>query len=202
MKSWLTWTERRLLRLFRKLSYRQKFHLKAEMFSFHSNYFVYRELKTAPEKLSFCFKCPDTGTVRILGNILYIAAALRVKTYWKLTFFFQIIQHLQFIRIARFKVILFGYFPVLHLGRFSQEIERTSSGYLHPSLRHIAIKTPAKVTSHVVILSRLSRFLLDASLPFRRLICFCLLVCYCQYLLQLPKTTQRLCNTLRRTTDF
>ena len=26
----------------------------------------------APEKLSFCFKCPDTGTVRILGNILYL----------------------------------------------------------------------------------------------------------------------------------
>ena len=28
-------------------------------------------LKTAPQKVSFCFKCPDTGTVRILGNILY-----------------------------------------------------------------------------------------------------------------------------------
>ena len=41
------------------------------MFSFHSKYFVYRELKRAPQKLSFCFKCPDTGTVRILGNILY-----------------------------------------------------------------------------------------------------------------------------------
>ena len=42
------------------------------MFSFHSKYFVYRELKRAPQKLSFCFKCPDTGTVRILGNILYL----------------------------------------------------------------------------------------------------------------------------------
>ena len=71
MKSVLTWTERRLLRLFRKLSSRQNFHLKAEMFSFYSKYFVYRELKRAPQKLSFCFKCPDTGTVRILGNILY-----------------------------------------------------------------------------------------------------------------------------------
>ena len=71
MKSLLTWTERRLLRLFRKLSNRQNFHLKAEMFSFHSKYFVYRKLKRAPQKLSFCFKCPDTGTVRILGNILY-----------------------------------------------------------------------------------------------------------------------------------
>ena len=69
MKSLLTWTERRLLRLFRKLSNRQNFHLKAEMFSFHSKYFVYRELKKAPQKLSFCFKWPDTGTVRILGNI-------------------------------------------------------------------------------------------------------------------------------------
>ena len=42
MKSLLTWTERRLPRLFRKLSNRQNFHLKAEMFSFHSKYFVYR----------------------------------------------------------------------------------------------------------------------------------------------------------------
>ena len=40
------------------------------MFSVHSKYFVYRELKRTPQKLSFCFKCPDTGTVRILGNIL------------------------------------------------------------------------------------------------------------------------------------
>ena len=71
MKSILTWTERHLPRLFRKLSNRQNFHLKAEMFSFHSKYFVYRELKRAPQKLSFCFKCPDTGSVRILGNILY-----------------------------------------------------------------------------------------------------------------------------------
>ena len=46
--------------------------LKAEMFSFHSKYFVYRELKRAPQKWSFCFKCQDTGTVRILGNILYL----------------------------------------------------------------------------------------------------------------------------------
>ena len=42
------------------------------MFSFHSKYFVYRELKRAPQKLRFCFQCPDTGTVRILGNILYV----------------------------------------------------------------------------------------------------------------------------------
>ena len=72
MKSLLTWTERRLPRLFRKLSNRQNFHLKAEMFSFHSKYFVYRKLKRASQKLSFCFKCPDTGTVRLLGNILYL----------------------------------------------------------------------------------------------------------------------------------
>ena len=47
------------------------------MFSFHSKYFVYRELKRAPEKLSFCFKCPDTGTVRILGNILYSISCVK-----------------------------------------------------------------------------------------------------------------------------
>ena len=76
MKSLLAWTERCLLRLFRKLWNRQNFHLKAEMFSFHSKYFVYRELKRAPQKLSFCFKCPDTGTVRILGNILYFTPCL------------------------------------------------------------------------------------------------------------------------------
>ena len=46
-------------------------HLKDEMSSFHSKYFVYWELKTAPQKVSFCFKCPDTGTVRILGNTRY-----------------------------------------------------------------------------------------------------------------------------------
>ena len=45
------------------------------MFSFHSKYFVYRELKKAPQKLSFCFKWPDTGTVRTLGN-LYISLIL------------------------------------------------------------------------------------------------------------------------------
>ena len=45
MKSLLTWTERRLLRLFRKLWNRQNFHLKAEMFSFHSKYFVYENWK-------------------------------------------------------------------------------------------------------------------------------------------------------------
>ena len=42
------------------------------MFSFHSKCCIYRELKRAPQKLSFCFKCTDTGTVRILGSILYI----------------------------------------------------------------------------------------------------------------------------------
>ena len=63
MKSLLARTERRLPRLFRQLSNHQNFHLKAEMFSFHSKYFIYRELKRAPQKLSFCFKCPDTGTV-------------------------------------------------------------------------------------------------------------------------------------------
>ena len=31
------------------------------MFSFHSKYFVYRELKRASRILRFCFKCPDTG---------------------------------------------------------------------------------------------------------------------------------------------
>ena len=49
------------------------------MFSFHSKYFVYRELKRAPQKLSFCFKCPDTGTVRILGNILYARLGVRLQ---------------------------------------------------------------------------------------------------------------------------
>ena len=41
------------------------------MFSFHWKHFVYQELKRAPQKLSFCVTCPDTGAVRILGNILY-----------------------------------------------------------------------------------------------------------------------------------
>ena len=60
MKCSFTWTERRLLRLFRKLSTRQSLHLKAEMFSFHSKYFVYRWLRRAPQKWSFCspFFCP------------------------------------------------------------------------------------------------------------------------------------------------
>ena len=49
------------------------------MFSFHSKYFVYRELKRAPQKLSFCFKCPDTGTVRILDNILYARLGVRLQ---------------------------------------------------------------------------------------------------------------------------
>ena len=71
MKSLLTWTKRRLLQLFRKLSTRQNFHILAEMFSFHSKYFVYRPLKRAPQKLSFCFQWPHTGTGRILGNIQY-----------------------------------------------------------------------------------------------------------------------------------
>ena len=48
-----------------------KLYLKAEMFSFLPKYFVYRELKRAPQKYFFCFKCQNTGTVRILGNILY-----------------------------------------------------------------------------------------------------------------------------------
>ena len=67
MKSLLTWTERRLSRLFRKLSSRQNFHLKAEMFSFHSKYFVYRELKKGASKIEFLFQVsgywyrPDTG---------------------------------------------------------------------------------------------------------------------------------------------
>ena len=60
MKCLFTWTKRRLLQLFRKLSTRQNPHLKAEVFSFHSKYFR-RSLKRAPQKLSFCFKCPDTG---------------------------------------------------------------------------------------------------------------------------------------------
>ena len=81
MKSLFTRTERRLVRLFRKLLNRHNFHLKAEMFSFHSKYFVYRELKRAPQKLSFCFKCPDTGTVRILGNILYSMSFLSLAQF-------------------------------------------------------------------------------------------------------------------------
>ena len=49
----------------------QNLHFKAEIFSFLSKYFVYRKLKRALQKLSFCFNRPDTGTGRILGNILY-----------------------------------------------------------------------------------------------------------------------------------
>ena len=47
----------------------QTLNFKFEMFIFHSKYFVYRKLKSALQKLSFCFKWPDTDTCRILGNI-------------------------------------------------------------------------------------------------------------------------------------
>ena len=49
------------------------------MFSFYSKYFVYRELKRASQKLNFCFKWSDTGTGRILGNILYVIAKAKGK---------------------------------------------------------------------------------------------------------------------------
>ena len=49
------------------------------MFSFHSKYCVYRELKRAPQKSSFCLKCPDTATVRILRNILYHTGHVLVR---------------------------------------------------------------------------------------------------------------------------
>ena len=55
------------------------------MFSFHSKYFVYRELKRAPQKLSFCFKCPDTGTVRILGNKLYPSLGVGLEQAYNIT---------------------------------------------------------------------------------------------------------------------
>ena len=47
----------------------QTLNFKFEMFIFHSKYFVYRKLKSALQKVSFCFKWPDTDTGRILGNI-------------------------------------------------------------------------------------------------------------------------------------
>ena len=50
---------------------RQNLHLKAEIFSFHSKYFVYRKLDRVLQKSSFCLKWPDTGTDQILGNMLY-----------------------------------------------------------------------------------------------------------------------------------
>ena len=56
------------------------------MFSIHSKYSVYRELKRAPQKLSFCFKCQDTGTVRILGIILYFK-----KMFLSLFLFFSML---------------------------------------------------------------------------------------------------------------
>ena len=60
-------------------------HFKAEMFGFRSEYFVYRKLRRAPEKLSFRFKCPDTGTVRILGNCISVVPEnLKAKVYAKL----------------------------------------------------------------------------------------------------------------------
>ena len=71
MKSLLTSSERRLLRLFRKLSNRQTFRVKAEMFSFHSKYFVYLESEKGASKIEFLFQVSGTGTVRILDNILY-----------------------------------------------------------------------------------------------------------------------------------
>ena len=72
MKIWLTWTEKRLLKLWA----RQNLHFKAEMLGFLSEYFLYRKLRRAPENLSFRFMCPDTGTVRILDNILYVLDVL------------------------------------------------------------------------------------------------------------------------------
>ena len=72
MKCLLTWTERGLLRLLCKLSTRQNLHLKAKMFSFRSKYFVYRYLKRAPQKLSFCFKCPDTGQHTVLDSKFHV----------------------------------------------------------------------------------------------------------------------------------
>ena len=54
---------------------RQNFHLKAEMFSFYSKYFVYRELKWAPHFYFIIFF--DTGTGRILDNILYCSFSPR-----------------------------------------------------------------------------------------------------------------------------
>ena len=88
MKSLFTWTERRLLRLFRKLSTRQNLHLKAEMFSFHSKYFVYRELKRAPQKLSFCFKCPDTGQHTVFAYCRELNKCMGLKrnlTHFRIT---------------------------------------------------------------------------------------------------------------------
>ena len=48
------------------------------MFSFHSKYFVYRELKRAPQKLSFCFKCPDTGQHTVINVHCNIPFVLKV----------------------------------------------------------------------------------------------------------------------------
>ena len=90
MKCLFTWTKRRLLRLFRKLSTRQNLHLKAEMFSFHSKYFVYGQLKRAPQtgwvfvlsvrilvivfKFSFISNWPPNCD-RFSGSCLMIASA-------------------------------------------------------------------------------------------------------------------------------
>ena len=64
------------------------------MFSIHSKYSVYRELKRAPQKLSFCFKCQDTGTVRILGIILYCK-----KMFLSLFLFFSMLLLCSFFRL-------------------------------------------------------------------------------------------------------
>ena len=122
--SLLTWTERRLLRLFRKLWNLQNFHLKAEMFSFHSKYFVYRELKRAPQKLSFCFKCPDTGTVQILGNILYDKNNLKAVFVSSSCLFTFSLSRAQAYHAMHNSVTGFHYLPfenVLHLS-FSMKL--------------------------------------------------------------------------------
>ena len=60
---------------------------KAEMFSFHSKYFVYRELKKAPQKLSFFFKWPDTGTKPAITSV-----PLGQELMFLIRFFFCVCQ--------------------------------------------------------------------------------------------------------------
>ena len=68
------------------------FHLKVEMFRFHSKYFVYRELKRAPQKLSFCFKWPDTYCSVEMLDVKCDSFQFRSKLYLKLFLVHTFIQ--------------------------------------------------------------------------------------------------------------
>ena len=105
------------------------------MFSFHSKYFVYRQLKRARQKLSFCFKCPDTGTVRILGNILYWHNCFHLPNNYYVC---QIWLQLQ-------SVTVYCCFRRWGLERYTSS-RRVSDAYFPPSISLADFKTQINIT--------------------------------------------------------